>query len=466
MGEVDEKGVPFGKYRVVRKVGEGAFGSVHEALLPGPMGFTKRVALKKLRPDLLRDEPRLVRSLINEARIGGMLHHPHIVDILEFEQVDGQYYLAMEFVDGPTLRELIDSSRYLGEPLPRFAVVAWATQICRGLAHAHALCSDDGEPLGLVHRDLKPANVIVDAAGSAKILDFGIAHAASNVRATTATVGARGTPQYMSPEQTTGGAEITAASDIFSVGAVLFEMAVGRSLFEGEFLPAVVHAIVYEEVEDLLDEAEDALPGCRAILQRALHKDPARRYQGASAMADDLLALGREYPVEEDLAAVVSRLTVVVEKTLAGRPAPPTDASQAIDSPRPDLPSPVPVWVLAALVVVLASVLAFVSWNLATASRGDPDPGSLTAAVAELADVEAPDEVQVEVQVEVPGRGATRFDEGRGAARRGARRSASRFDSRFDSRGFPAPQWRAGGRYRLAVQPTLGGHLRRRRVDP
>ncbi len=369
-----------GKYRVLRQVGEGAFGSVFEAVLPGPQGFSKRVALKRLRADLLREEPRLIRSLINEARIGGLLHHPHIVDILGFDEIDGQYYLAMEYVDGPTLQGLLDASRLLGEPLPRYAVVAWATQICRGLAHAHALQGEDGEPLGLVHRDLKPANVILDAAGAAKILDFGIARAASNLGATTTAAGARGTPRYMSPEQTTGRGEITASSDIFSMGAVLYEMAAGRSLFEADSLPAVVHAIVYEEVEERLDEAEAALPGCRPILARALQKDPQERYATAAQMADDLLALGRDHPQEEDLAGVVARLTPVVEETVVGGSAGPPGVPAA--APRP---SRMPVVVLGVAVVALAAVLASVLWARGPARHREPAPGSLADAVDSLA---------------------------------------------------------------------------------
>ncbi len=377
------EGTPFGKYRIVRKLGEGAFGSVYEAVLPGPMGFSRRVALKQLRPALVAENPRLVRSLINEARIGGLLHHPNIVAIHEFDQVDDRYYLAMEYVGGPTLRQLLDASAMLGQPLPRYAVVEWAQQICRGLHHAHALTDDDGRPLDLVHRDLKPPNVIVDPSGLAKILDFGIASAATNVTATGATVGIKATPRYMSPEQTTGHGELTPRSDIFSVGAVLFEMITGRALFDGDSVPAVVHAIVYEESADRVAEAEAAMAGSGAILRRALSREPDERYPHAQAMADDLRQLARQYPVEEDLAVLVTRLTPTVEETLAGAGArvnPPDEA--ALSSTRSW-----PLWAALGVIVALLVVLAAVLWpppadpvahTEQTPAPVDPEPAQVT----------------------------------------------------------------------------------------
>ena len=159
---VDGDGARFGKYRLLRKLGEGGFGTVYEALLPGPMGFTKRVAIKKLRGHLLGEDDRVVQALINEARIGGLLHHDNVVDILEFGQVGPHYYMAMEHVAGATLTDILRLCAKRGVRLPPFAVVEWGRQMARGLAHAHDLRDVDGNPVGLVHRDLKPSNVIVD----------------------------------------------------------------------------------------------------------------------------------------------------------------------------------------------------------------------------------------------------------------------------------------------------------------
>jgi len=308
-------GAQFGKYRVVRKLGEGAFGSVFEALLPGPMGFAKKVAIKKLRSKLVDDDPKFVQSMVNEARIGGLLHHANIVDIIEFGQVGRHYYLAMEFVDGATLEEMVKICRRRQVLLPRFAIVDLALQACRGLHYAHQLKDHEGMPLNLVHRDLKPSNIIVDREGTAKILDFGIAKAASNLFKTTTTGLVKGTPRYMSPEQISGEEVLTSRSDIFSLGAVLYEVITGRVLFHAQTLPSLMLKIVEARVEREIEQAEVAFPGCGALLDRALRKEPEERFPDSRSLGDALRELGRKYPAEADMAEVIGRLLPEVERT-------------------------------------------------------------------------------------------------------------------------------------------------------
>ena len=304
----DERGIQFGKYRIVRQLGEGAFGVVYEALLPGPMGFTKRVAIKRIRTSVIEEDPRFVQSMVNEARIGGLLHHANIVDILEFGQHEEQWYIAMELVDGPTLADVVRLCREHRVLLPRFAIVDLCLQICRGLQYAHELDGPDGRPLALVHRDLKPSNIILDRAGTAKLLDFGIARAASNLFATTTSDQVKGTPRYMAPEQVSGEAEISARTDLFSLGAVLYEVITGRVLFDAPNLPALVHKIIYVDLGRDLDLAEKAFPGSGAVLQRMLQKDPADRHPDARSLAADLRELGHTYPPMADMSEVIGRL--------------------------------------------------------------------------------------------------------------------------------------------------------------
>ena len=308
-------GAAFGKYRIVRKLGAGAFGSVFEALLAGPMGFSKKVAIKKLHSKLVEEDPKFVQSMVNEARIGGLLHHANIVDVIEFGHVGKHYFLAMEFVDGATLEEIVKICRRRQVLLPRFAIVDLAIQVCRGLYHAHNLKDHQGNPLHIIHRDLKPSNIIVDREGTAKICDFGIAKAASNLYQTTATGMVKGTPRYMSPEQITGDVELTPASDIFSLGAVLHEVITGKILFHAESFPQLIHRIVSVDVTRDLDAAEAAFPGSRKLLERALAKDPADRYPDARALAADLRELGHSYPAEADMAEVIERLLPEVDRT-------------------------------------------------------------------------------------------------------------------------------------------------------
>ncbi len=308
-------GATFGKYRITRKLGSGAFGSVYEALVPGPMGFAKKIAIKKIHSSLVDEDPKFVQSMVNEARIGGLLHHANIVDTIEFGEVGGHYYMAMEYVDGATLAEVIDLCRRRGVLLPRFAIVDLAIQVCRGLHYAHNLRDHAGNPVHLIHRDLKPSNVMVDREGAAMICDFGIAKAASNLYHTTSTGMVKGTPRYMSPEQITGEGTLSAASDIFSLGAVLYELITGRVLFHAKDFSGLIYKIVTVQIDKDLDAAERAFPECRPLLQRALQADPMDRYPDARALADELRALGRAYPAEADMADVVGKLLPAVDRS-------------------------------------------------------------------------------------------------------------------------------------------------------
>ncbi len=285
-----------------------------EAFQPGAMGFAKRVAIKRLRPNLVAGDKRFLQSMINEARIGALLQHVNIVNILEFDQVAGHYYLAMEYVDGATLEEVIRVCQRRRVLLPRFAVVDLALQVCRGLQHAHEKRDHEGRHLELIHRDIKPSNIIVDREGTARILDFGIAKAATNLFNTTAPGLTKGTPRYMSPEQLRGAYPLLPRSDVFSTGVVLYELVTARPLFFGDSLAALLHQVVSGDITDRLDEAEAAFPGCRPILARALDRDADRRYPDARSMGADLRKLGQSYPSDAETADVIQALIPVLER--------------------------------------------------------------------------------------------------------------------------------------------------------
>ncbi len=310
-----ETGARFGKYRLVNKVGEGAYGKVYEAILPGPMGFTKRVAIKKLHDRLLAGGgEKFVRGLVNEARVGGLLHHVNVVDILEFGQEGPHYYIAMEYVHGVTLSEMLAQCAQREALLPRFAVLDFGLQMCRGLEHAHTLRDEAGQTLGLVHRDLKPSNILINTDGVAKISDFGIVKAASNRFQTTDERSAKGTPRYMSPEQIRAQADLTARSDLYSLGLLLYEMAVGSPLYGGMTIPEVVHRSLHEDLADDIARAEEFLPGLGPILERCLARDPEDRYESAAAVGQDLRALVQRHPSEAELSEVVARVMPVVDR--------------------------------------------------------------------------------------------------------------------------------------------------------
>jgi len=307
-------GVTFGKYRVLRQIGEGAFGRVYEAVLPGPMGFSKKVAIKKIRSHLVQKDPRFVKSLINEARIGGLLHHPNVVGIIEFGEIEDSYYLAMDYIEGATLTDILALCRKRKVLLPRFVVVDLATQVCKGLHYAHRLRDRDRQPLGLIHRDLKPSNIIIDTEGVARILDFGIAKAGSNLFNTTHSGMIKGTPRYMSPEQISGESHLTVRSDIFSMGAVLYEMITGRVLYSAGSMASLVHNILIQVPEYQLDAAEVCFPGSKPVLEKALMKDPEHRYASATEMLAAIQEMGRPFPPEADMADVIERLMPAIDR--------------------------------------------------------------------------------------------------------------------------------------------------------
>ena len=356
MGEPDNQdelapGTAFGKYEIVRQIGTGGFGTVYEAQVHGQRGFSKRVALKLLHRYLIESDERFVNSMVNEARIGGMLHHANIVDILEFDHVDGQHYLAMEFVDGPNLSEILQVLRERDVRLPAFAVIGLALQICRGLHHAHCQKGEGGEPLNLIHRDLKPSNIILSSTGTAKLLDFGIAKARTNLQVTTDSAPIKGTPQYMSPEQLRGDRKLTRQSDIYSLAVVLYEMLTLFPLFPAPAASVLTQMSARERTEEAIGRADQIINGMGPILQRALREQAADRYHSARALADDVRELAHVYPAQADLTEFAGRIHCAVRsRAPSDTDAPPSAArldqqtpALAVEAPS-ELVSPLDEW--------------------------------------------------------------------------------------------------------------------------
>lgn len=280
-----------GRYTLLERVGEGGMAEVFRARLDGPMGFQKEIAIKRIRDSVVNSDDEFVQSLINEARIGGRLHHQNIVQVHELGKDDGVYFIAMEFVDGVSLSELLADAREQGYTLPHNVSLDVAIQVARGLAFAHRQVGEDGRPLELVHRDLKPSNIMISLGGTAKLMDFGIAKASNNLFNTTNTGIAKGTPLYMSPEQLRGMRPLPSCSDIFSFGAILYELATGRILFAGKTIPQIITRVLNTDLGEAVAAAEQAIPGLGAILARCLERDVAGRIQSADAIAVELAHL-------------------------------------------------------------------------------------------------------------------------------------------------------------------------------
>ncbi len=211
----------FGKFILRKRLGAGGMAEVFLAEMVGPEGFGKLVALKRILPHLT-DDTSFTDSFISEARLGGSLNHPNIVQTLELGREGEHYYLAMEYVQGMTLAQLIRQRRKRGNPLPLSVVLDIARQICDALAYAHSATDPRGNPLRMIHRDLKPDNILLSKFGVVKITDFGVAKATSNLHKTVNQV-VKGTIGYMSPEQATG-ETLDHRSDLYSFGAIFFEM--------------------------------------------------------------------------------------------------------------------------------------------------------------------------------------------------------------------------------------------------
>ena len=247
------------------------------------MGCAKQVAVKRLHESLTENES-ILKALINEARLGGQLKHPNIVEVYEFNKVGTSYYLALEFVDGWTLDRVIKLGRDFAEPIPHNVVLDIVCQACEGLHYAHTLESLDGQAVRLVHRDLKPANIILGRDGIAKIMDFGIAKADTNLFKTTLADTTKGTPHYMSPEQVAGDPNLTATSDIFALGAVLYELLTGKLLFRGDSLVSVLFSVAKAQVDEHVQEVDALVPGLGRVMQRCLEKDSSRRHASAEEL--------------------------------------------------------------------------------------------------------------------------------------------------------------------------------------
>jgi len=282
-------------YQIISKIGAGGMGEVY---LAQDTKLDRKVALKIFPADLAANQDRM-RRFVQEAKAAAALNHPNIATIHEIGESDGTNFIAMEFIDGVTLREKIHQERTELRLLLRFLQHA-----AEGLAKAHAA--------GIVHRDLKPDNIMVTRDGHAKILDFGLAKlieqqslpGGDSAEAATAVMPQHsspgvimGTVGYMSPEQAQGKTnEIDQRSDIFSFGCLLFEAATGKKPFEGESVIKSLHMVVYEPAPPVAELNPSAPADLQRIVRRCLAKDPDERYQSIKEVAIELKELRRELP--------------------------------------------------------------------------------------------------------------------------------------------------------------------------
>jgi eukaryotic-like serine/threonine-protein kinase len=271
MTEVAGNTLVDGRYRILRRIGSGGMADVYCA---EDSHLGRQVAIKVLHRRFAQDQE-FVERFRREAKSAAGLNHPNVVGVFDRGEHEGTYYIAMEFLTGRTLKDIVTAEA----PLPQERVIDIGTQILEaaGFAHRH----------GVIHRDFKPHNVIVDELGHAKVTDFGIARAGASEMTETGSI--MGTAQYLSPEQAQGHA-VTATSDIYSIGVMLYEMLAGRLPFEGDSAVAVALKHLSEQPPPISQWRPDVHPALEAVVMAALAKDPTLRWQSAEDLAAALEA--------------------------------------------------------------------------------------------------------------------------------------------------------------------------------
>ena len=296
--------VRIGRYTIVRPLGSGAFSTVYLARMEGEGPFVRQVAIKRLHRSATR-EPAVVRLLIHEAQIGGLMNHDNVVGTIDLLKVNDEYFLITEFVDGVDLGDLYVHLMEHQEVMSPGLVAELGHQICRGLSYIHELQDLEGRPLELVHRDLKPSNVLVHRSGRVKITDFGVVSARAKEQIT-ARETIVGTPRYMSPEQVVA-ADVTAASDLYSLGVMLLQgltsivplkMQYRRGRPVGEGAP---------DPEDLLLMLPAKAVEFTPLLRELLQPQPSDRPASADEVATELRRLRSVYPLQRPMSALVGR---------------------------------------------------------------------------------------------------------------------------------------------------------------
>jgi serine/threonine-protein kinase len=297
----------FGKYSLVARLATGGMAEIFLARLQGVAGFEKLVCIKRILPHLARDK-QFVAMFFDEARIAARISHPNVCQVFELGEIDGSYYIAMEYLEGVPLSCFRRRDYDLDPPDPRL-VAGIAVQACEALHHAHQLKNPDGSVMEVVHRDVSPQNVFVTVDGVVKVLDFGIAKIQdATIKTTTGAI--KGTHAYMAPEQLRG-QRVDRRTDVFALGIVMWETLIGRYLFRRDTEFLTFQAITSEPVEEVSALRPDVPVALSDVIQRALSRERDDRFAtarqlgeaiahaihpaGAPAISDDIT---RAFPAE------------------------------------------------------------------------------------------------------------------------------------------------------------------------
>ena len=309
------------RYQIVSELGKGAMGVVYKATDPN---IGRTIALKTLRLDAHGIElDEMLKRFKNEARAVGALSHPNIITIYDAGDAEDMFYIAMEFIEGKTLQEMLRAERVL--PVDQIQDIV--RQVCSGLDYAHSK--------GIIHRDVKPANIMMQNDGTVKLMDFGIAKGGGSGLTSTGQV--VGTPNYMSPEQVKG-RQLDGRSDLFSLGVVLYEMLLGERPFTGENVTTIIYKIMNETPASPRDLDVSVHPGLSAVVMKALAKSPDERYQDGAEMAEGL----QDYKSFGAGGAATTQMAQTTAMPSSGAHAAPPSSGIPMKPPVPVPPTPAP----------------------------------------------------------------------------------------------------------------------------
>ena len=414
-------GTRLGRYQVGPRLGAGGTASVYLARLAGPHNFERLVALKVVH-DHLSEEREFISQFLDEANLLVRLNHSNIVQVHELGREGHTLFLAIEYLDGQPLSKLVYRLADEGKRLPP-EIVAWVgAQVADGLAYAHDLKDDEGNPVGLVHRDISPQNIFITYDGAVKIIDFGIARAAGRLAQTT--LGKiKGKFSYMAPEQVLG-SEFDHRVDLFALGATLYECAIGARLFAGKDDTDTLHQLLFEDVPDPRTRVPDFPRELALCLKRALAGKPEERYVSGAPLRDDLDAFLRRTAPNIDLRdklGVLMRQTFEVDRRRQSaaieelRDAADTESTHATDPP-PATESPFVHsgrakrrWVTAGVAALIA-LGGVGAWALTRtpAPAAEPTPTAATPApISTTVNIEVAVQPPIDAIVEIDGKRAT-----------------------------------------------------------
>jgi eukaryotic-like serine/threonine-protein kinase len=281
-----QPGMQFGKFSLVARLATGGMAEIFLARLVGAAGFEKLVCIKRILPHLARDK-QFVAMFFDEARIAARISHPNVCQVFELGEIDGSYYIAMEYLEGVPLACFRRHDYYGPAPDPRL-VAGIAIQACEGLHHAHGLKHSDGSVMEVVHRDVSPQNLFVTADGAVKVLDFGIAKIqGATVRTSTGAI--KGTYAYMAPEQLRG-ERVDRRTDVFALGIAMWETLTRRYLFKRETEFLTFQAITADPIPDVCAIRPDVPTALSSVILTALARNREERFPSARMLGEAIAA--------------------------------------------------------------------------------------------------------------------------------------------------------------------------------